>query len=76
MNTPIQGTAADIIKLAMGRIVAVLREYPWLRPVLTVHDSLVFYLPEDRVAEAGRLIKEGDAKRPSRRISLLQKLRE
>ena len=58
MNTPIQGTAADIIKLAMGRIVAVLREYPWLRPVLTVHDSLVFYLPEDRVAEAGRLIKE------------------
>ena len=57
MNTPIQGTAADIIKLAMGRIVAVLPEYPWIEPVLTVHDSLVFYVPEDRVEEAGRPIK-------------------
>lgn len=57
MNTPIQGTAADIIKLAMGRIIAELPEYPWILPVLTVHDSLVFYLPEDKVEEAGRLIK-------------------
>ena len=57
MNTPIQGTAADIIKLAMGRIVAVLPEYPWIQPVLTVHDSLVFYVPEGKVEEAGRLIK-------------------
>lgn len=39
MNTPIQGTAADIIKLAMGRIIAELPEYPWILPVLTVHDS-------------------------------------
>ena len=57
MNTPIQGTAADIIKLAMGQIVAVLPEYPWIQPVLTVHDSLVFYVPEEKVEEAGRLIK-------------------
>lgn len=58
MNTPIQGTAADIVKLAMARIVAVLPEYPWICPVLTVHDSLVFYVPEDKVMEAGRLIKD------------------
>ena len=32
MNTPIQGTAADIIKLAMGRIIAELPEYPWILP--------------------------------------------
>lgn len=57
MNTPIQGTAADIVKLAMARLVAELSEYPWIRPVLTVHDSLVFYVPEDRVMEAGRLVK-------------------
>ena len=64
MNTPIQGTAADIIKLAMGRIIAELPEYPWILPVLTVHDSLVFYLPEDKVEEAGRLIKGLMEKQP------------
>lgn len=64
MNTPIQGTAADIIKLAMGRIIAELPEYPWILPVLTVHDSLVFYLPEDKVEEAGYLIKGLMEKRP------------
>ena len=64
MNTPIQGTAADIIKLAMGRIIAKLPEYPWILPVLTVHDSLVFYLPEDKVKEAGRLIKGLMEKQP------------
>ena len=64
MNTPIQGTAADIIKLAMGRIVAVLPEYPWIQPVLTVHDSLVFYVPEGKVEEAGRLIKGLMEKQP------------
>lgn len=64
MNTPIQGTAADIIKLAMGRIIAELPEYPWILPVLTVHDSLVFYLPEDKAAEAGRLIKGLMEKQP------------
>lgn len=64
MNTPIQGTAADIVKLAMARIVAVLPEYPWICPVLTVHDSLVFYVPEDRAVEAGRLIKDLMEKQP------------
>lgn len=64
MNTPIQGTAADIVKLAMARIVEVLPEYPWILPVLTVHDSLVFYVPEDKVLEAGRLIKALMEKQP------------
>lgn len=64
MNTPIQGTAADIVKLAMARIIAKLPEYPWIQPVLTVHDSLVFYLPEDKVEEAGWLIKGLMEKQP------------
>ena len=57
MNTPIQGTAADILKMAMARLVVELPEYPWIVPVLTVHDSLVFYVAEEKVQEAGVLIK-------------------
>ena len=57
MNTPIQGTAADILKMAMSRLVVELPEYPWIVPVLTVHDSLVFYVAEEKVQEAGVLIK-------------------
>lgn len=55
-NTPIQGTAADILKLAMitlgeGEVV------PGARMILTVHDELVFEVPEDRVEEAKPKIK-------------------
>lgn len=56
-NTPIQGTAADILKLAMvtlgtGDVV------PGARMILTVHDELVFEVPEAHVEEAKRRIKE------------------
>lgn len=64
MNTPIQGTAADIVKMAMARLVLVLPDYPWIQPVLTVHDSLVFYVPADKVMAAGRLIKGLMEKQP------------
>lgn len=64
MNTPIQGTAADIVKMAMARLVLVLPDYPWIQPVLTVHDSLVFYVPADKVMEVGRLIKGLMEKQP------------
>ena len=64
MNTPIQGTAADIVKMAMARLVLILPDYPWIQPVLTVHDSLVFYVPKDKVMEAGRLIKGLMEKQP------------
>lgn len=58
LNTPIQGTAADILKLALGRIITGLPERLWLRPLLQIHDELVFELPEDRVSEAMAFIKE------------------
>ena len=58
MNTPIQGTAADILKLALARLVVKLPEYPWLRPLLQIHDELVFELPADKVQEAAALIRE------------------
>ncbi|HHH30258.1 MAG TPA: DNA polymerase I [Polyangiaceae bacterium] len=49
-NTPIQGTAADLLKLAMVK----LRDpvVPGARMVLTVHDELVFEIPEDAIEEA------------------------
>lgn len=58
LNTPIQGTAADILKLACGRLVAGLPERPWLKPLLQIHDELVFEVPEDKVNDAVRFIKE------------------
>jgi DNA polymerase-1 len=57
LNTPIQGTAADILKLALGRIIAGLPDRPWLRPLLQIHDELVFELPEDKVGEAIIFVK-------------------
>jgi DNA polymerase-1 len=56
-NTPIQGTAADILKLAMialgdGAVV------PGARMILTVHDELVFEVPDEHVELAERRIKE------------------
>lgn len=57
LNTPIQGTAADILKAACGRIVEGLPERMWLRPLLQIHDELVFELPVDKVEEAMLFVK-------------------
>ncbi|MEX1116922.1 MAG: DNA polymerase I, partial [Akkermansiaceae bacterium] len=52
INTPIQGTAADMIKLAMIRIDALLRETPYQsKMLLQVHDELVFDLALDEKEE-------------------------
>jgi DNA polymerase-1 len=57
MNTPIQGTAADIIKLAMARIARGIKERPWLKPFLQIHDELVFEIPADKLGEAVTFVK-------------------
>jgi DNA polymerase-1 len=64
LNTPIQGTAADILKLALGRIIEGLPQRMWLRPVLQIHDELVFEVPDDRVREAAAFIKACMEERP------------
>ena len=52
LNTPIQGTAADLIKLAMIRVDEALREnYPEAKLILQVHDELIVECPEE-LAEA------------------------
>ena len=52
LNTPIQGTAADLIKMAMVRVDKALRDqYPEAKLLLQVHDELIVECPE-AIAEA------------------------
>ncbi|NIR43533.1 MAG: DNA polymerase I [Gemmatimonadetes bacterium] len=58
-NSPIQGTAADLIKLAMIRIHQQLREREsGARMILQVHDELLFELAEDELEEVTALVKK------------------
>jgi len=53
INAPMQGTAADVIKMAMLAVDDWLREdAPDIRMIMQVHDELVFEIPEDRVQVA------------------------
>lgn len=59
MNTPVQGSAADIIKLAMIAVSRALREYDLRsRVLLQVHDELVLEVPEDEKIRVEALVKE------------------
>jgi DNA polymerase I len=59
VNTPLQGTAADLIKIAMIRIDAALRERGMKsRMTLQVHDELVFEVPENEVEVMQSLVRE------------------
>ena len=57
LNTPIQGTAADILKLAIVRILRGLPERPWLRPILQIHDELTFIVPAEKLDESVAFIR-------------------
>ena len=57
INMPIQGTAADLIKLAMVKLDARLDEVQG-HQLLQVHDELVLEAPKDRAQAAARLVKE------------------
>ena len=59
MNTPIQGTAADIIKLAMIRADKALQDAgAKSRILLQVHDELVLEVPAAEVAEVTEILRE------------------
>lgn len=59
MNTPIQGTAADIIKLAMVKVYARLRrELPDARLILQVHDELIVEAKESEAERAAEILRE------------------
>lgn len=59
LNNPIQGSAADIIKVAMLRASRALESRKLrARMILQVHDELVFEVPEDEMAEIEPLVRE------------------
>lgn len=59
VNTPLQGTAADLIKLAMIRIQAELdRRGLRTAMLLQVHDELLFEAPPEEVETVGRVVRE------------------
>jgi DNA polymerase-1 len=56
-NTVIQGSAADIMKLAIVRAHSCFIDEPDINVLLTVHDELVTVCPEDRVDETVEAIR-------------------
>jgi len=59
INTPIQGSAADLIKVAMIKVDDVLRKKKLASAMLlTVHDELVFEVPPDELEVVTRLVRE------------------
>ena len=57
LNTPIQGTAADLIKLAMIRVEQALNEnFPEAQLLLQVHDELIVECPEKIATEVAALV--------------------
>ena len=59
LNTPIQGTAADLIKLAMIRVEAALNEkFPEAQLLLQVHDELIVECPEGMASGVAALVSE------------------
>ncbi len=59
MNTPVQGTAADIIKIAMVRVARSLEERGFdARLILQVHDELIIECKEEIASEAALLLRQ------------------
>ena len=59
MNSPIQGTAADIMKLAMLKVHRRLKaELPMARLVMQVHDELIVEVPKAYADRAKQLLQE------------------
>jgi len=57
LNTPIQGTAADLIKLAMIRVENALNsQFPEAKLLLQVHDELIVECPEAQAADVAALV--------------------
>jgi DNA polymerase-1 len=58
MNSPIQGSSADIMKLAMIRVAARLRdEVPEAHLVMQVHDELIVEAPKEKAEIVSRILK-------------------
>jgi len=58
VNTPIQGSAADIIKIAMNTIHSKYKDKDDIKMLLQVHDELIFSVKEDKLEIYAKEIKE------------------
>lgn len=64
LNTPIQGTAAEILKLSMCELIRTLKCKPYIRPVLQIHDELLFEVDNGYEDEAIEIIRNAMEQRP------------
>ncbi len=72
MNAPIQGSAADIIKLAMLRVREALeKEVPEAKLILQVHDELIVEAPEEAAGKVSSLMKREMENAVSLKVPLL-----
>ena len=75
INTPIQGTAADIIKMAMLQLHANLQTKSLQsRMLVQIHDELVFEVPQEELAEVQVLVRQEMEKAMSLRVPLVVNL--
>ena len=59
LNTPIQGSAADIIKIAMNRVAEQLKEKQYdAKFILQVHDELILYAKDEQCGEIKEMLRE------------------
>jgi DNA polymerase-1 len=72
VNTPLQGSAADLIKLAMIHVDRTLKARKLgSRMILQVHDELVVEAPETECEEAAALLRDGMEKCYELRVPLV-----
>lgn len=71
MNSPIQGTAADIIKIAMIRVWKALKEAGLeSKLILQVHDELLIETKESEIEQVRQILAENMQKAASLRVNL------
>ncbi len=72
LNTPIQGTAADLIKLAMIRVDEALQaNYPQAKLLLQVHDELIVEAPEEIASQVSEIVSSTMEKVATLQVPLL-----
>jgi DNA polymerase-1 len=59
LNTPIQGSAADMIKMAMIRVNQKLAGIPGAKLILQVHDELIVETPEEHIDAVMKILRDG-----------------
>jgi DNA polymerase-1 len=76
MNSPVQGSAADVIKVAMNRVHArLLAEGLAARMILQVHDELILEVPEGEEAAAAAVLKEEMEEAVTLRVPLVVEIK-